>query len=286
MKKKMLSLMLLVGLLVSGTMTAYADDTDTSGKDAPRGDWNVTFTQNGEMTGNLNVEEINNRMAAMEPGDEIEVSVVLTNTNSSTTYWHMKNNVKRSMEKGDQPDDTVDASGGGYTYRLVYEDAAGEIVLYSNERVGGEDKDGLLELQSDERLKEYFYLGTLASGQSGTVKLTVGLDGETQGNSYQGKAANLLMQFAVELAPQTPGGGGGGKTHHRTITREVVNNEVIYLDEDGVPLAQTTDIVKTSDEMKLYPYILAACISGSLLLLFAVLGFADRKKEEEGGAAK
>lgn len=285
MKKKMLSLVLLVGLLVSGTMTAYADNTDASSNDVPRGDWNVTFTQNGEMAGNLNVDEINDRMAAMEPGDEIEVSVVLTNTNSSTTYWHMKNNVKRSMEK-DQAESSADpASGGGYTYRLVYEDAAGEIVLYSNERVGGEEEDGLLELQSDERLKEYFYLGTLASGQSGRVRLTVGLDGETQGNSYQDRVANLLMQFAVELAPQTP--GGGGKTHHRTITREVVNNEVVYLDEDGVPLADPgMEIVKTGDEMKLYPYILTACISGSLLLAFAFFGLVGRKKEEEGGAVR
>lgn len=286
MKKKMLSLVLLVGLLVSGTMTAYADNTDVSGSNVPQGGWSVTFAQNDEIRDNLSLKDINDQMAAMEPGDKIEVSVVLTNANSSTTYWHMKNNVRGSMEK-DQEGSSTGASGGGYTYRLVYEDAAGETVLYSNERVGGEEEEGLWELESDERLKEYFYLGTLASGQSGTVRLTVGLDGETQGNSYQGKAANFEMQFAVEKAPQIPSGGGGGKTHHRTITREVVNNEVVYVDEDGVPLADgSMDIVKTSDEMKLYPYILAACISGSLLLIFVFFGFAGRKKEEEGGAVK
>lgn len=290
MKKKIVSLILLVGLLVSGTMTVYATgNTDTgsvSGSDVSgnetfsnlTGDWVVTYTEAGRVSDNLgSSNSINDRMAEMQPGDTMKVSVALTNRNSAVAHWYMKNTITKSMED-------VATMAGAYTYELVYVDPAGTPnVLYTSETVGGDSGKGLLEV--DSRLTDYFYLGAIANGQSGRIDLTVGLDGETQGNSYQTKVANLSMNFAVEPQPQIPG-GGGGKTHHRTVTREVVNNEVVYLDEDGVPLAQTTDFVRTSDEMNLFPYVMAACISGFLLLIVAFLGMKDRKEEEEGGAVR
>lgn len=293
MRKKIFCLMLLVGLLLSGTMTVFATDGTDTGADNGSGDnsaggWYVTYTADGKMSQNLGGEEMDKALSEMQPGDEITVRVALTNNNSTNTYWYMRNNVINSMEKTKAGAET-EAKGGAYNYKLTYYPPVGDpVVLYTSEKVGGENSQGLMDLETDERLKDHFYLGNLTNGQSGRVELTVGLDGETQGNSYQGQAANLAMNFAVEPQPQgSGGGGGGGKTHHRTITREIVNNEVVYLDEDGVPLARNTDIVKTSDEMKLYPYILAACISGSLLLILAFFGFADRKREEkEGGAAK
>ena len=44
----------------------------------------------------------------------------------------------------------------------------------------------------------FFYLKTLEPGESGNVKLLVGLDGESQGNVYQDTLAKLMMNFAVE----------------------------------------------------------------------------------------
>lgn len=43
-------------------------------------------------------------------------------------------------------------------------------------------------------------------GENGTVNLTVGLDGESQGNIYQDTLAKLMMNFAVEdnSNPTTP----------------------------------------------------------------------------------
>lgn len=281
MKRKMFCLVLLVGLLVSGSMTAYATG-DTGDK---TGNWQVTFTAAGKMEDNLG-DDVNDKLAAMQPGDEIKASVTLTNANSGSTDWYMKNNVVKSMEKT-LAGTATEANGGAYSYKLTYYPPVGDpTVLYTSEKVGGDNNNGLWDLETDEKLSEYFYLGNLASGQSARVELTVGLDGETQGNSYQLQAANLSMNFAAELRPQSSGGGGGGRTHHRTITREVVNNEVVYVDEDGVPLARTTDIVKTSDEMNLFPYVLAACISGSILLIFALFSMKNKKKEEEGGAVE
>lgn len=281
MKKKIFSLVLLAGLLLSGAMTAYAAGG------AGDGGWYVTYTADGNMSQNLTAAEWDKTLSEMQPGDKITVNVSLTNTNSVSTDWYMRNNVVSSMEN-DKAKSGEQAKDGAYSYKLTYYPPTGDpIVLYTSDRVGGDGSKGLEELKSDERLSDHFYLGKLGSGQSGRVELAVGLDGETQGNSYQGKAANLEMNFAVEREPQASGGGGGGKTHHRTITRQVINNEVVYLDEDGVPLARNTDIVRTSDETKFYPYILAACISGSLLLILAFFGFASRKDEEkEGGAVK
>lgn len=274
MKKKMFCLALLVGLLTSGTMTAYATETAPASGSGVTGDWSVIYTEAGKVDDNLG-GGINDRLSTMQPGDEITVSVDLSNHNSAVAHWYMKNNVINSMEQAGS------AKGGAYTYALNYVDPAGNsTVLYTSETVGGDSDRGLLDV--DSRLGDYFYLGSIANGQSGRVELTVGLDGETQGNSYMGQMANLSMQFAVEPQPEST--GGGGTTRYRTVKREVINDEVVYVDEDGVPLAGNTDIVKTSDEMNLFPYVLTACISGVILLLMAVFGMRERK-EEKGGAA-
>lgn len=278
MKKKMFCLVLLVGLLISGTMTAYAKDAaDADSSEVNAGKWNVTFTEAGRVQDNLGgSNSINDELSTMQPGDKITVSVSLSNSYNDTTYWYMKNTIINSLEE-------ADALGGAYGYKLVYVDPTKPEpqVLFASQKVGGEGSAGLKDLEKNGRLNDYFYLGGLEKGQSAKVMLTVELDGETQGNSYQDKVANLSMNFAVEPQPTK---SGSVNTRHQTITREVINDEVVYVDEDGVPLAQTTDIVKTSDDMKMFPYVLTACISGSLLLLLVLFALKGRKKEEEGGA--
>ena len=94
-------------------------------------------------------------------------------------------------------------------------------------------------------LNEYFFLDTLNSGESGTVTLTVHLEGETQGNAYQNTAAELAMRFAVELANSST------NVTHRTA-------------------------VKTGDENNLIPYYIAMVVTGLLFLYFALDAYTDK----------
>jgi hypothetical protein len=75
-----------------------------------------------------------------------------------------------------------------------------EDTIYSSTSVGGEKETtagkGLNEATNS--LDKFFYLKTLEPGEGGSVKLLVGLDGESQGNIYQDTLAKLMMNFAVE----------------------------------------------------------------------------------------
>lgn len=86
MKKKMFCLALLVGLLASGTMTASAKEAADPGSEVVSdltGDWSVTYTAAGRIEDNLG-NNINDRIASMQPGDTTTVTVELKNSNSAT----------------------------------------------------------------------------------------------------------------------------------------------------------------------------------------------------------
>ena len=154
-------------------------------------------------------------------------------------------------------------SGGAYTYKLAYTGPDGEEdILFDSDTVGGEGASGAGEglRQATDALSDYFFLDTLKKGQSGKVVLEIALDGDTQGNDYQDTLADLQMNFAVELntgGTDTPNPGRRG------------------------------DIVKTGDEMTLTPFIIVACVTGTLLLLFVFYAQREREKERKkvrGGA--
>ena len=96
-------------------------------------------------------------------------------------------------------------------------------------------------------LEDYFYIDTLDINQTGTVRLTVSLDGETQGNDYQDTFAKLQMRFAVEV-PQT----GTNTTTNRTT------------------------VVKTGDDYNINPFYIAMLISGLPFLYLALDAVTDR----------
>ena len=132
----------------------------------------------------------------MEPGDTVDFRVAIKNDSDISTNWYMANDVISSLEDAQSV-----AENGGYTYILTYTDPDGkEDTIYSSTSVGGEKETtagkGLNEATNS--LDDFFSLDTLEPGENGTVNLTVGLDGESQGNIYQDTLAKLMMNFAVE----------------------------------------------------------------------------------------
>ncbi len=229
MKKKLLATLLVLVLMLCISVTAFADSVSYDFG-------TVTFTSEAKIDPDR-LKGAEEALSTLQPGDDVTLTVTLTNKHKETVDWYMKNPIQKTLEDGT-------AKGGAYTYELSYAPSGGaSTVLYSSDKVGGETSggapEGLKEL--DSALKDYFYLGTMASGGSGVVTLKVALDGETMVNNYQGTDADVQMQFAAEITP-------------------------------------THTVVVTGDSTNFKPYYIVMGISGLLALALAVDGVVQRKK--------
>ena len=250
--KKVFSLIIITALLLSGAITVYAEEVDG-------GDWYVYFSSDAKMESNFTAVEgdkMSEALYALQPGDRATFYMDIRNDYVEATDWYMANKVLDSLE-----DDSLTAKGGAYTYRLTYTGpsypSSDPLILFDSNMVGGAygtegnpAGEGLLEATN--ALQDWLYLDTLNTGDRGQIFLQISLDGETQGNAYQDTLADLQMRFAVELQEETS----------RRVT-----------------------IVKTGDE-DLLPYIIAAGISGLILLIFAIYSMKKGKEERRKGAAR
>ncbi len=251
MKKRILSIICLLCLICSISATAYANSSTMQ-------IGNVWFNADGKTMSNdfqkqltdANVEtELIKRMRQMQPGDDVTFVINLRNDYTKSTNWYMTSKIVDSLEEGT-------AENGAYSYYLRYvnnTNSANNRDIFRSEAVGGTDTTGLMEI--NEALKEdylapndekYFYLDNLSKGQGGQILLSVALDGETQGNDYQDRLADLKMNFAVQVVEPT-----GTTTPPRTAPR-------------------------TGDSNNLIPYYIAMIISGLLFLYFALDAYTDR----------
>lgn len=263
MKKRLLSLLGAATLLLGSTLTAQAEDYQ--GEEG----WTVGFRGSG-LESNFKTADINDAVYNLQPGDSIAITVTLENGGGKHTDWWMANKVLRSLE-----DTQEAASGGSYTYTLIYENPEGTgQILYTSDTVGGEKEgetgDGLKE--ATDSLEEYFFLDTLAAGEKGRICLTVALDGETQGNSYQDSLADLQMSFAVEetagprLVPVEEGNGSASTP------------------VPGTPGGRGTGRPpKTSDESEIFPYMGMSLVSGIGLLVMALYSLKNSGREDRKG---
>lgn len=263
MKKRLYSLVLGAVLLACVPLTAHAEITRG-------GPWKVTFTKEEKMESTFTSTEMTHVISGMQPGDETVATLELTNENSASTEWYMENEILSSLE-----DSAEGANGGAYTYRLAYTAPDGiETVLFSSDTVGGSDNaagEGLHGVSG--ALADYIYLGTLKNGEKGIVELTVALDGETQGNSYQDTLADLTMNFAVELSDNNGNNGNGGNADPGGGSGGTGSTP-----GSSGPSAQA---VKTGDQTDLGFWLGLAGASGVLLLGFAFYGLAQRRSKKE-----
>ena len=216
MKNKRIWMGMLSGLTAFGMAipvhaeTFYGDES-----------WNVTFSPANEMVSSFSTADINDVVGGMQPGDNVIITLKLKNENPTATDWYMQNEVLYSLEDRSANKET---GGGAYTYRLFYTDKDGTVeTLFDSDTVGGDNGETVDEMLAGlgeglhgatNALKDYFYLDTVQNGEGGMITLEVALDGETQGNSYQGTAANLQMNFAVDTETQSgepgqPAAAGG-----------------------------------------------------------------------------
>lgn len=177
--------------------TAFAKDYQ--GADG----WQVHFTGD-KRKAILKTRSVSDELATIQPGDSIELKVQLKNSDKGETDWYMTNEIIQTLEEAQES-----AEGGAYEYKLTYVGSDNtEKVLYNSDTVGGEGSsktgEGLKELGNS--TEKYFYLGRLASNGTGTVHLTIGIEGETQGNGYQ----NTLGKASYELCS----GKGKSKQYH------------------------------------------------------------------------
>ena len=226
--KKTLSILLALCMLLSLAVAVHAEHLD--GEEG----WKVVYTSEGRLVPNYKASGYSDPLSELQPGDDITLTIALINENDDTADFYISNRVIKSMEE------STGASGGAYTYRLVYNGPDGEVVLYSSDTVGGDGSEGLKDATN--ALKDdMHFLGTQAKGQQGIVTLSVSLDGETQGNSYQNALADLEMSFAV--APE-----------------------------------DTDEPVKTGDDAALFPLYVALFVSGGLLLALVIVLIVKQRK--------
>lgn len=243
-------------MTIGTAVTAHAEEFQSEKS------WAVTF-DGKKMNSNFKSSEMDEEIYRIQPGDTIELQVALKNADTGETDWYMTNEVLKSLEESQSV-----AEGGSYTYILTYVDPSKEEkVLFSSETVGGEGSSGAGEglQQATDGLDEYLYLGRLKSNESGSVRLSVTLDGETQGNAYQDTLAQLQMNFAVEkVAP-------GTRTEEVTINRpgRTINK-----------LIRTYP--KTGDTAPILALSAAALASGIILLILGLRAMKKRREDKRG----
>lgn len=252
MKKKFLSLFVILTLLFAMAVNVQAEDF--TGGDG----WNVVF--NGrEMTSTFKNADIDDAIYQLQPGDTVTIHLSLQNTYDGDTNWYMTNEVLQSLE-----DSQSVAEGGAYSYILTYikPDGTSEL-LYSSEAVGGESSNESGEglHQATDSLEDYFYLGSLSSGQSGEITLVVHLEGETQGNAYQDTLAKLQMNFAVELATSVPPANSRNTSTTSTINR----------------------VVKTGDYSNIYLFCILTLVAGLVCVGIVIYRIRQNKRNHRKG---
>ena len=251
MRKKIIYSVMALLLMLSTSMTAFAEDF-TGGDN-----WSVYFSEDKKMVSTFGKNEFDDAIYQLQPGDSVTISLKPENRYNESTNWYMTNEVLNSLEDTKN----VQAMGGAYSYLLYYTDASGaQTTLFDSDTVGGEttvdNKQGLN--QATNSLEDWFFLETLKSGESSSITLKVTLDGETQGNAYQNTLADLMMNFAVEVADQT--------TPETTTTKT------------DTPRTYTSR-PKTGDQFPILVFSIVAMVSGIICVILVI--FRLRRRDDD-----
>lgn len=232
------ALLLALMTVLMMSQAAFAEDKNADGG---------TYTFNGTSIVQ-NGGDLADAIDGLMPGDTVTIEFVYKNDTDDSTEWYMRNEVLQTLE-----DTVADAKNGGYTYQLTnYGASTGTTYIFDSTAVAGDEQyepGGVAKglKGATDATDEFFHIDTLKKGQSGKTVLTVGLDGESQGNSYENAVAEIEVQYAVELTGQ--------------------ENKVVYKH------------VKTGDDTNIL--LPAAVMLAGLLLL--ILAFMNRRRDRKDG---
>ncbi|NCA31743.1 hypothetical protein D5275_03155 [Adlercreutzia muris] len=242
--------------------------------------WTVEFTGD-KMEGNGSASLLQ-AVNGMQPGDSAEFTIDLYESSDKAADWYMRNEVLKSMEESF--DDANSNSGGSYSYRLVYISPQNEEkVILTNEVVSGDkgagDTQGLFD--ATESTGEWFYLDTLAPEALAKVILTVGIDGETHGNSYFDTSARVQSSFAAEPTdePGTPGQAtppDPSTPKKDTPTSDQPKNPADQTEKAKGKLSQTGDMIP------LTVIAVVAITAGILVVVVTMRNRRESREDEEG----
>ena len=115
-----------------------------------------------------------------------------------------------------------------------------------------------LKVKIENKNSQYTDWYRLAKNDVGYVTLTLSVDGETQGNSYQATMAQLEMNFAVE------------NVSNPAVTVNKIEHKNVY------------STVKTGDSTNILWYCALGLVSGLLLIILAIF-FKKKSKDEKKG---
>ena len=242
-----------VGLFEAGTI-AKAETESIS--------WSVTYTGSKlESTYDSSKATITDTL----PGDTIEYSVDYINGSSSAANFYMSADAVKTLEEG------ATATGGAYSYKITY--TGSDEPLFDSETIGGDSDDsvdsviGLNQVNGNE--DSYFSLGSVAAGESGTVTVSITLDGNSQTNNYMDTLAELEIKFGAEPTSESE---GDSIINHSSVVKNIVNTisgetEIVVIDDDDIPTTVSGD-PKTGDSV--LPLVICgiALIIGLLLILW------------------
>ncbi len=193
-RTRLMTLLLALSMVLAMSQMAMAESYEADGGSYKFNGKDIVATGATSITDQINT--------LVEPGDSITIELTYTNDTKKTTEWYMENTVIDTLE-------AAQAKNGGYTYILKNVGPDGKVTeIFNSDAVGGEGSPagagtGLEQATNATEGKyanspDYFFIQTLAAGQSGKTQLEVALDGESQINSYQEKDAEIEFSYAVE----------------------------------------------------------------------------------------
>ena len=286
MKKRYINLILALTVVLAGFAGTHID----ANAETESIDWAVTYT-GSDFDSTYKAEK--SKLTNVMPGDTVEFSVDYKKGTDSDANFYMSADVLKTLEDG------ATDLGGAYSYKILSSNS--DQPIFDSETIGGDNTDviGLDQVNSGDGA--YFSLGTLGSGNQGTVTISIALDGNSQSNDYMSKLAELEIKFAAEptsddldnqiqYKTKTKINSIVNKIFNRdkqTVVKQVARTlddgtQIVIIDEDTVPTSGTTVISgnpRTGDSIMPLLVCGVAMLLGIALIVYYFIMTRDKKEE-------